>query len=170
MRGVRTTTTGTERVSPRSDRVQEKLLSEAGMKRLVVIGRSISGGIAACYLKLRFPDLDVVSIQKPRAKFPIVGESLTEFSTLMLHEIGLGPYLEERHFHKYGLTFYFKEKIDDPADFTYATHEALRIPPMPSNQINRFTLARRLTERAAELGVTLIDGAVVDVSIAQSGC
>src|SRR5207253_165801 len=116
------------------------------MKRLVVIGSSISGGLAACYLKTRFPEIEILSIQKPQAKFPIVGESLTEFSTLMLHEIGLGSYLEEHHFHKYGLTFYFKEKINDPTDYTYATHEATRIPPMPSNQINRFTLAARLRE------------------------
>jgi flavin-dependent dehydrogenase len=139
------------------------------MERLVIIGSSISGGLAACYLKLRFPDCEVVSIQKPRATFPIVGESLTEFSTLMLHEIGLGSYLEERHFHKYGLTFYFKEKIGDPADYTYTTHEAVRIPPMPSNQINRFTLAVRLKERAAELNVRIINATVTDVAINESG-
>lgn len=135
------------------------------MKRLVIIGSSISGGTAACYLKIRFPDLEVFSIQKEKSNHPIVGESLTEFSTLMLHEIGLGSYLEEKHFHKYGLTFYFKEKIDDPGDTTYATHEAMRIPPMPSNQINRFTLDNRLRERAEELGVKRIEGTVKDVSI-----
>jgi flavin-dependent dehydrogenase len=139
------------------------------MNRVVVIGASISGGMAACYLKIRFPDCQVISIQKQRSSFPIVGESLTEFSTLMLHEIGLGAYLEEQHFHKYGLTFYFKANIFDPADYTYSTHEATRIPPMPSNQINRFTLARRLRERAEELGVEIIDGTVTDVSIANDG-
>ncbi|HEU4508562.1 MAG TPA: tryptophan 7-halogenase [Pyrinomonadaceae bacterium] len=139
------------------------------MNRLVVIGSSISGGLAACYLKLRFPDCEVVSIQKPNAKFPIVGESLTEFSTLLFHEIGLGSYLEEHHFHKYGLTFHFKEKIDDPNDYTYSTHEAMRIPPMPSKQINRFTLAIRLRERARELDVKIIDATVTDVSINESG-
>jgi len=139
------------------------------MKRLIIIGSSISGGIAACYLKIRFPDFDVISIQKKKTKFPIVGESLTEFSTLLLHEIGLGSYLEEKHFHKYGLTFYFKEKIDDPTDYTYATHEAMRIPPMSSNQINRFTLDNRLRERAEELKVKTIEGTVKDVSINQSG-
>jgi flavin-dependent dehydrogenase len=139
------------------------------MNRVVVIGSSISGGLAACYLKIRFPDCEVISIQKGRSKFPIVGESLTEFSTLMLHEIGLGSYLEEKHFHKYGLTFYFKEKIQDPSDYTYATHEAMRIPPMPSNQINRFTLATRLRERARELGIETIDGTVTDVTIGESG-
>jgi flavin-dependent dehydrogenase len=139
------------------------------MKRLVVIGSSISGAMAACYLKLRFPDVEIISIQKQRAKFPIVGESLTEFSTLMLYEIGLGPYLEERHFHKYGLTFYFKEKISDPTDYTYATHEATRIPPMPSNQINRLALADRLRERIKELKIETIDGTVRDVSIGEGG-
>jgi flavin-dependent dehydrogenase len=139
------------------------------MKRVVVIGSSISGGIAACYLKLRFPAFEVISIQKPRATFPIVGESLTEFSTLILHEIGLGSYLEVHQFHKYGLTFYFKEKIDDPTDYRYATHEATRIPPMPSNQINRLALAARLRQRAEELHVETIDGTATDVSISDSG-
>jgi flavin-dependent dehydrogenase len=138
------------------------------MNRLVIIGSSISGGLAACYLKLRFPDCEVISIQKRHTSLPVVGESLTEFSTLLLHEIGLGSYLEEQHFHKYGLTFYFKETIDDPADYTYATHEAARIPPMPSNQINRFTLAVRLRERAEELGVETIDGTVTDVSLGDN--
>jgi flavin-dependent dehydrogenase len=87
----------------------------------------------------------------------------------MFHEIGLGSYLEEQHFHKYGLTFHFKEKIDDPNDYTYATHEAMRIPPMPSKQINRFTLALRLRERARELNVKTIDATVTDVSISENG-
>src|SRR5580700_2636914 len=100
--------------------------ADDALNRLVLIGCSISGGIAACYLKLRFPDLEIISIQKPGAKFPVVGESLTEFSTLMLHELGLASYLETHHFHKYGLTFYFKEKIDDPTSYVYATHEAMR--------------------------------------------
>jgi flavin-dependent dehydrogenase len=141
--------------------------ADDALNRLMLIGCSISGGIAACYLKLRFPDLEIISIQKPGAKFPVVGESLTEFSTLMLHELGLASYLETHQFHKYGLTFYFKEKIDDPASYVYATHEAMRIPPMPSNQVNRFTLAVRLRQRAEQLGVTMIDGAVKDVSISQ---
>lgn len=138
------------------------------MNRVIVIGSSISGGLAACYLKLRFPDCEVISIQKPHAKFPVVGESLTEFSTLLFHEIGLGSYLEENHFHKYGLTFHFKEKIDDPNDYTYTTHEAMRIPPMPSKQINRFTLAIRLRERARELGVKFIEATVNDVAINEN--
>jgi hypothetical protein len=48
------------------------------MSRLVVIGSSISGGLAACYLKPRSPNCEVISIQKPNAKFPALGESLTE--------------------------------------------------------------------------------------------
>ncbi|BDC50517.1 halogenase [Bryobacterales bacterium F-183] len=134
-------------------------------KRIAIVGSSISGGLAACYLKIRFPDCDVVAIQKRGAKFPVVGESLTEFSTLLLHEVGLGAYLEEKHFHKYGLTFYFKEKIEDPSSYRYAAHEAMRIPPMPSNQVNRFTLAKRLQERAVELGIRVVEGTVSDVAM-----
>jgi flavin-dependent dehydrogenase len=139
------------------------------MRRIVIIGASISGSLAACYLKVRFPDVDVVAIQKAGARHPIVGESLTEFSTRLFHEIGLGSYLETNHFHKYGLTYYFKERLDDPADMTYAVHEATRIPPMPSNQINRFTMAERLDARRAELGVRTVEAMVSDVTIAGRG-
>ncbi|MEO0973160.1 MAG: tryptophan 7-halogenase [Pseudomonadota bacterium] len=139
------------------------------MRRIAVIGCSVSGGLASCYLKMRFPHVDVVVIQRPNPRHPIVGESLTEFSTQLLHEIGLGPYLEESHFHKYGLTFYFKEDIDNPADTTYATHEAMKIPPMPSNQVNRFALDRRLQERLGELGGHLVEGTVTEVALSQSG-
>lgn len=139
------------------------------MRRIVIIGASISGSLAACYLKLRFPDLDIVAIQKPGAKHPIVGESLTEFSTRLFHDIGLGSYLETHHFHKYGLTYYFKETLGDPADMTYAVHEATRIPPMPSNQINRFVMAERLAERRAELGVRTLDAEVTTVAIDGRG-
>ena len=139
------------------------------MRRIAVIGCSVSGGLASCYLKTRFPHVDVVAIQRPNPRHPIVGESLTEFSTQLLHEIGLGPYLEESHFHKYGLTFYFKEDIDDPADTTYATHEAMKIPPMPSNQVNRFALDRRLQERVGELGGKVVEGTVTEVKLAEHG-
>jgi 2-polyprenyl-6-methoxyphenol hydroxylase-like FAD-dependent oxidoreductase len=41
----------------------------------------------------------------------------------------------------------------------------MRIPPMPSNQINRFTLDERLRRRARELGVRVVEGTVEEVAL-----
>ena len=134
---------------------------------IVVIGSSISGNLAAGYLKKQFPDWNVNVIGDFSDKSPVVGESLTEFSTYLLHEVGLGQCLEEKHFHKYGLTFYFKESIDNPACRTYAVHEAPCIPPMPSNQINRFEIDRELKRLNGQRGVVHHKGKVSDVTFSN---
>ncbi|MCA8979081.1 MAG: tryptophan 7-halogenase, partial [Planctomycetes bacterium] len=85
------------------------------------------------------------------------------------HELGLQSYLEENHFHKYGLTFYLKDAIDDPSCRRYAVHEGPAAPPMPSKQLNRATLDRKLAELVTELGVETRDGRVIDVDSDTSG-
>src|SRR5690606_16248401 len=121
------------------------------------IGTSVAGNMAAAHLSQQFPDLDIVIIGPAENKHPIVGESLTEFSTYFLHNLGYARYLEEKHFHKYGLSFYFKENLDNPAERVYSAHEAPAIPPMPSNQINRFTLDKRLFEDNLSRGIKFIN-------------
>ena len=139
------------------------------MNTVGIIGSSVSGNLVACFLKKQFPELRVVNIGEQKPNHPIVGESLTEFSTFTLHKIGLGSLLEEQHYHKYGLTFYFKENIDDPSCRTYAVHEAPAIPPMPSNQINRFTFDNSLREHAKNLGAETISGRVKNLSFNNDG-
>ncbi len=139
------------------------------MRRVVVIGASIAGGMAASYLKVRSPDLDVVVLDRDRREAPIVGESLTELSTRTLHEIGLASHLERHQLPKYGLTFHFRESAGAAHGRRYATHEAPRLPPMPSNQINRFTFDRRLRRRARELGVRILEGTARNARFGPDG-
>ncbi len=96
---------------------------------------------------------------------PIVGESLVEVSVDFMLELGLGAYLVEEHYPKYGLTYYFKPDIDNPADRTYVVDEIPTAPQILSFQINRFTFDREARDRNVENGVELIDGTVTRVDI-----
>ena len=132
---------------------------------VLVMGGGATGQLAAAYLRKRFPNLKVAAVEGPHKNRPIVGESLVEVSVDFLFELGLGAYLVENHFPKYGLTYYFKPDIDNPADRTYVVDEIPTAPQILSFQINRFTFDREVRHRNVENGVDLIDGSVTRVVI-----
>ena len=132
---------------------------------VLVMGGGATGQLAAAYLRMRFPNLRVAVVEGPRKNSPIVGESLVEVSVDFLFELGLGAYLVEKHYPKYGLTYYFKLEIDDPADRTYIVDEIPTAPQILSFQINRFTFDREVRDRNVEKGVELIDGTVKRVDL-----
>ena len=136
---------------------------------VLVMGGGATGQLAAAYLGKRFPNLKVAVVEGPRKNRPIVGESLVEVSVDFLFELGLGAYLVEKHYPKYGLTYYFKPNIDDPADRTYVVDEIPTAPQILSFQINRFTFDREVRDRNVENGVQLIDGFVMGVNINSGG-
>lgn len=108
-------------------------------------------------------------VEGPRKNRPIVGESLVEVSVDFMFELGLGAYLVEKHFPKYGLTYYFKRDIGNPADRTYIVDEIPTALPILSFQINRFTFDREVRRRNLQNGVELIDGTVPGVEINGAG-
>src|SRR5580704_11118863 len=132
---------------------------------ILVMGGGATGQLAAAYLRMRFPKLKVSVVEGPHKNRPIVGESLVEVSVDFMLELGLGAYLVEKHYPKYGLTYYFKPHIDDPADRTYVVDEIPTAPQILSFQINRFTFDREVRDRNLENGVELIDGTVMGVDI-----
>jgi flavin-dependent dehydrogenase len=132
---------------------------------VLVIGGGATGQLAAAYLGKRFPQLRVAVVEGPHKHRPIVGESLVEVSVDFLFELGLGAYLVEKHYPKYGLTYYFKPDIDNPTDRTYLVDEIPTAPQILSFQINRFTFDREVRDRNVENGVELIDGTVTGVNI-----
>jgi flavin-dependent dehydrogenase len=132
---------------------------------ILVMGGGATGQLAAAYLRMRFPKLKVSIVEGPHKNRPIVGESLVEVSVDFMLELGLGAYLVEKHYPKYGLTYYFKPQIDDPADRTYVVDEIPTAPQILSFQINRFTFDREVRDRNFENGVELIDGTVMGVDI-----
>jgi len=132
---------------------------------ILVMGGGATGQLAAAYLRMRFPKLKVSVVEGPHKNRPIVGESLVEVSVDFMLELGLGAYLVEKHYPKYGLTYYFKPQIDDPADRAYVVDEIPTAPQILSFQINRFTFDREVRDRNFENGVELIDGTVMGVDI-----
>jgi flavin-dependent dehydrogenase len=132
---------------------------------VLVMGGGATGQLAAAYLRMRFPNLKVAVVEGPHKNRPIVGESFVEITVDFLLELGMGAYLVEKHYPKYGLTYYFKPDIDHPADRTYVVDEAPTVPPLLSFQINRFTFDREVRDRNVENGVQMIDGSVAGVSI-----
>lgn len=139
------------------------------MSDVLVMGGGATGQLAAAYLRKHFPNLKVAVVERPRKNRPIVGESLVEVSVDFMFELGLGAYLVEKHYPKYGLTYYFKPNIDDPADRTYVVDEIPTAPQILSFQINRFTFDREVRDRNLENGVQLIDGHVTGVDINSGG-
>ncbi|MFZ0211266.1 MAG: tryptophan 7-halogenase [Candidatus Acidiferrales bacterium] len=136
---------------------------------VLVMGGGATGQLAAAYLRMRFPDLKVAVVEGPHKNRPIVGESFVEITIDFLLELGLGSYLIENHFPKYGLTYYYKTDIDKPADRTYVVDETPTVPPLLSFQINRFTFDRHVRERNLQTGVQLIDATVTAVSLGHDG-
>ena len=132
---------------------------------VIVMGGGATGHLAAAYLRKRFPNLKVAVVEGPHKNRPIVGESLVEVSVDFMFELGLGAYLVEKHYPKYGLTYYFKPDIDNPADRTYVVDEIPTAPQILSFQINRFTFDREVRDRNAQNGVEIIDGTVTGVEI-----
>jgi len=132
---------------------------------VLVMGGGATGQLAAAYLRMRFPNLKVAVVEGPHKNRPIVGESLVEVSVDFLFELGLGAYLVEKHYPKYGLTYYFKPDINDPADRTYIVDEIPTAPLLLSFQINRFTFDQEVRRRNLENGVKLIEGTVARVDI-----
>ncbi|MBI3942561.1 MAG: tryptophan 7-halogenase, partial [Chloroflexi bacterium] len=131
------------------------------MTDILIIGGGVAANLAAAYFHKTMPELEVVIVDRSHRNRPIVGESLIDVSTGFLRSIGLGMYLVEKHYPKYGLTYYFKLNLNDPTDRTYFVDESPVIPPHPSFQINRFVFDRDLRLLNAANGVRFEEGWVV---------
>ena len=113
---------------------------------VLVMGGGATGQLAAAYMRL-LPEPESGRGRGPHKNRPIVGESFVELTVDFLLELGLGAYLIEKHYPKYGLTYYFKLDIDHPVDRTYIVDEASTVPRLLSFQVNRFTLDREVRYR-----------------------
>jgi len=145
------------------------LRREASMIDIAILGNGVAANLAAAYFRKNMPELAVAVIGSGDKRRPIVGEALVEASTNFIREIGLGPLLIERHYPKYGLTYYYKPDLDDPADRTYVVDEAPYLPPFPSFLINRFTFDRDLRSHNAENGVTFHPGRATGLELGRAG-
>jgi 2-polyprenyl-6-methoxyphenol hydroxylase-like FAD-dependent oxidoreductase len=135
---------------------------------IVIMGGGATGQLAAAYFRMRFPNLEIAVVEGSHKRRPIVGESFVEPTVDFLLELGLGAYLIEKQYPKYGLTYYFKVDIDNPDDRTYIVDETPTVPPLLSFQVNRLTFDREVRDRNLRNGVRLIDGTVTEINIQGS--
>lgn len=135
--------------------------------KIVIIGNGIAGNMCALYLSKILPsDAQIILIgPRTRGGLPLVGESTVEITARFLEEqLGLKEYLKSKHYPKYGLSYYFKEKIDAPNDRNYSLHINTARPP--AWQLNREIFDRDLQNFVDELGrVKRIVGLVKDIEI-----
>ena len=128
---------------------------------VLIMGNGIVGNLAAAWFRRHMPALQIDVVGPATPTLPIVGESLVEFSTQLLQEIGLGRHLVEEQLPKYGLTFYYKLDPTAPADPRYVVDAVPTNPPLPSFLVNRFTLDDALRQLNRDNGVEHVDGKVV---------
>ena len=132
---------------------------------VLIMGNGIVGNLAAAWFTRHMPALRVNVVGPAARTLPIVGESLVEFSTQLLQEIGLGRHLVEEQLPKYGLTFYYKLDPAVPADPRYVVDAVPTNPPLPSFLVNRFTLDDALQRLNRDNGVEHVDGKAVRVEL-----
>jgi len=148
--------------------------------QLVIIGNGIAANLAALYFGKILPESVAITLVGPgeRGGLPLVGESLIEITGHFLEQrLGLGPYLRDNHYPKFGLSYYFKLHPEDPQDRTYCVQGTRRAPddqpPLPgwegparppAWQLNRETFDRDIQAMVDAAGrVWRIDGKVTGV-------
>ncbi|MBN3811320.1 tryptophan 7-halogenase [Paraburkholderia sp. Ac-20347] len=134
------------------------------MRTIAIIGSGITGNLAAMYFCKRLPEVKVVVIGRHDRARPLVGESTVEITTHFLKGLGLSQLLEERHYHKYGLTYYFKLSTEATCR-KYVVHEAPGVIRMPAYNLNRWSFDRDIRRINDDIGVMRIDADVSDVEL-----
>jgi flavin-dependent dehydrogenase len=133
------------------------------MNKVVIIGNGIVGNLTALYLSKKIPELEITLIGRTDRQRALVGESTVELSTHFFEALGLGKLLEDKHYHKYGLTYYYKSK-KDPSCRDYVVHEAPGIIRLPAYNLNRFTFDKELRRIVSNRPIEVIEGTVKNVT------
>lgn len=132
--------------------------------KLVIIGNGIVGNLTALYFSQKMPELDITIIGKSAQRRAIVGESTVELSSHFFEGLGLGKLLEDKHYHKYGLTYYYKTNKSSK-NCSYVVHESPGVLRLPAYNLNRFTFDKDLREINSKRNIRIIEGMVQDVSL-----
>jgi flavin-dependent dehydrogenase len=139
---------------------------------VVVLGGGLAGLTLAIQLKRRDPSIEVTVLERrahpvPEAAFK-VGESTVEIGAhYFANVLGLREHLDAHQLRKFGFRFFFS---DGRSDIDRCTELGVsKILPTPSWQLDRGRFENFLGERARELGVRFLDGAVVRELAMASG-
>ena len=125
---------------------------DGGAYDVAIIGGALSGAATAVLLLQKNPALRVVIIERAPAFERRVGESTIEISTFfLLRQLGLAEHLNERHYVKQGLRFYFSndrtEKFDECAELG-----GRFLTRVPAFMVDRAVLDEEVLARASALG------------------
>ena len=128
------------------------------------MGGGLSGLTLSLQLKQRFPDLDILILERRAHPVPEaahkVGESSVEIGAhYFANVLGLKDYLQKHQLRKFGFRFFFS---DGERDITRVTElGASTFLSTPAYQIDRGLFENALAGFAQERGVQFIDGAMV---------
>ena len=130
----------------------------------VILGGGLAGLTLAMQLKGKYPDMDIVVLERQVRPLPEaahkVGESTVEIAAHYFADtLGLRAHLEEAHIRKFGFRFFFSEGRDDLADVAELGVSA--VLPTPSYQIDRGILENFLGEEARRRGIDFREGVTV---------
>lgn len=130
----------------------------------VIMGGGLAGLTLSLQLKQRFPDLDVLVLERRRHPVPEaahkVGESSVEIGAHYFDTVlGLKPHMDGAQLRKFGFRFFFSEGRRDIDQVTEIG--ASRYLAVPSYQIDRGIFENYLAGEAVRRGVRFEDGALV---------
>ena len=131
---------------------------------VVIMGGGLAGLTLALQLKKRFPDIDVLVLERRAHPVPHaahkVGESSVEIGAHYFDTVlGLKPHMHGEQLRKFGFRFFFSEGRRDIDQVTEIG--ASRFLSVPSYQIDRGIFENFLGEEAARRGVKFTDHAMV---------
>jgi flavin-dependent dehydrogenase len=137
---------------------------------VAIIGGALSGAATASMLLQKRPGLRVVSIERSAVFERRVGESTIEISTYFLMRVlGLADHLNEHHYVKQGLRFWFANagarKFDDCSEIG-----GRFLARVPAFMVDRAVLDEEVLDRARRLGAECLRPAqVVRIELEAGG-
>ena len=139
---------------------------------VIILGGGLAGLTLSLQLKQRFPDLDVLVLERRSHPVPEaahkVGESTVEIGAqYFANVLGLKDYLHQFQLKKFGFRFFFS---DGERDITKVTElGGGSFLSTPAYQIDRGIFENDLANFARERGITFFDNAVVRNFILSDG-
>ena len=140
---------------------------------VLIMGGGLAGLTLALQLRRRFPDIDVLVLERRRHPVPLarhkVGESTVEIGAHYFAEVlGLQEHLQSAQLKKFGFRFFFSEGRSDLHNVVELG--ASRPLPVASYQIDRGLFENFLAEKAQRRGIRFVDGALIrQAELAQRG-